>query len=199
MLGIMVLVAIMLFGPTVRWSDGQTVRQSEGQTVSLTTPACKTCRIEKSVVVEFGNDAAAQEAAPDGLMGGIAVGNAFLGVVQAMKAVPVVFGADGKIIRVLGRSGQGPGEFAGPGLVSTWRGDSILIADGMSGRMSVFDRNWKFGRSFLLSPGIESWAPLSNGSLVGAVGPESRQGEHAADHRCHRKVTRHVRKGLGRG
>jgi len=125
-------------------------------------------------VVEFGTDPAAQDAAPDGLMGGIAVGNAFLGIVQAMKAVPVVFGADGKIIKVLGRSGRGPGEFAGPGLVSTWRGDSVLIADAVAGRVSVFDRQWKFGRTFPLSPAVETWAPLSNGTFVGGIGYELR-------------------------
>src|SRR5262245_10217482 len=113
---------------------GPIVRQSDGPTITLTRPECSTCRIVKTVVAELGSDPAAQEAAPDGLMGGIAVGNAFLGIVQSMTAVPVVFGADGKIIRVLGRSGRGPGEFAGPGLVSTWRGDSILIADGFTGR-----------------------------------------------------------------
>jgi hypothetical protein len=177
MLGIMMLLATMTFGRTVRPSDGQPVRQSDGPTLTLTRVECGTCRIVKTVMAEFGNDPAAQEAAPDGLMGGIAVGNAFLGIVQSMKAVPVVFGADGKLIRVLGRSGQGPGEFAGPGLVSTWRGDSILIADGMSGRISVFDRTWTFGRSFPLSPTVESWAPLSNGLFVAPVSQHLRRND----------------------
>jgi hypothetical protein len=72
-------------------------------------------------------------------MGGIAVGNAFLGIVQSMKAVPVIFGADGKLIRVLGRSVRS-GRVRGARAGSTGVGDSILIADGMSGRISVFDR-----------------------------------------------------------
>jgi hypothetical protein len=38
--------------------------------IILTTPNCKTCRIEKSVV-EFGKDPAAQDAAPNRLMGAI--------------------------------------------------------------------------------------------------------------------------------
>jgi len=152
-----------------------TAPQSDAPTITLTKPSCATCRIERRVVVEFGKDPAAQEAAPDGLMGAIAVGDVFLGIVQAMKAVPVVFGPDGKVIKVLGRSGQGPGEFAGPGLVSPWRGDSILIADAAQGRISVFDRAWRFGRTLPFQS--ESWVAVSNGNLIAGEAYERGTGD----------------------
>ena len=67
--------------------------------IILTSPSCKTCRIEKSVVVEFGKDPAAQDAAPNGLMGALQVGGNFLGTPRSMDAVPVVFGPDGRRAR----------------------------------------------------------------------------------------------------
>ncbi|MDE2654324.1 MAG: 6-bladed beta-propeller, partial [Gemmatimonadota bacterium] len=50
-----------------------------------------------------------------------------------------LFGADGVFIRNLGRSGEGPGEFAM--LSEVWaRGDTILASDSFQGRVSVFGR-----------------------------------------------------------
>ena len=134
--------------------------------IILTAPACKTCRIESVVVVEFGKDPSAQEAAPDGLMGAIQVGRNFLGVPLSMNMLPVVFGPDGKVVRVLGRRGGGPGEFNGPGLIATGRGDSVIIADGAAARFSVFDANWKFVRTVPMGGVYETWVPLADGRVV---------------------------------
>lgn len=139
--------------------------------IILSAPSCKTCRIENVVVVEIGKDPSAQEAAPDGLMGALQLGRNFLAVPRSMNLLPVVFGPDGKVVRVLGRRGGGPGEFNGPGLIALTRGDSVLIADGATGRFSVFDGSWKFARQMPMGGGYETWVPLADGRIIAGFSP----------------------------
>jgi hypothetical protein len=54
-----------------------------------------------------------------------------------------VFNADGAGRGVIGRPGEGPGEF---GSISTlgWRGDTLFVADGQSQRISFFAADGRF-------------------------------------------------------
>lgn len=54
---------------------------------------------------------------------------------------------EGAIIGSSGRQGQGPGEFARMGSLSRYRGDSLLLAEKMDNRFSIFSADGTFGRS----------------------------------------------------
>ena len=80
----------------------------------------------------------------------------------------------GKLIREIGRNGNGPGEFAGP-VSAGWRGDTLWVFDSRQARISLFKPNGDFVRSFLAVAGGDSRSSanvvartmLNDGTLVG--------------------------------
>jgi hypothetical protein len=58
-----------------------------------------------------------------------------------------LFDRTGKRIRVTGRSGQGPGEFANIVGMCRVPGDTVLVADSPNGRVAVIDRTGRFVRT----------------------------------------------------
>lgn len=54
---------------------------------------------------------------------------------------------EGVLIGSSGRQGQGPGEFARMGNLSRYRGDSLLVAEKMDNRFSIFSADGVLGRS----------------------------------------------------
>jgi hypothetical protein len=58
-------------------------------------------------------------------------------VLDSHERTIVVFGNDGRVIRTLGRSGSGPGEFLMPSSILAVSGDSTLIMDGANNRLLV--------------------------------------------------------------
>jgi len=59
---------------------------------------------------------------------------------------------DGNHVASAGREGGGPGEFQQLGWIRTFGGDSLMVYDFSLGRMSVFDDNGTFARSFKITP-----------------------------------------------
>ncbi len=57
---------------------------------------------------------------------------------------------DGRYLSSAGRKGGGPGEFEQLGWVRLYRGDSLLAYDFNQARMSIFDDQGRFGRSYRL-------------------------------------------------
>jgi hypothetical protein len=51
----------------------------------------------------------------------------------------VIVGASGRVVRMMGRRGSGPGEFRSIRTVQVLPGDSLLVFDGGLGRVSVFE------------------------------------------------------------
>lgn len=70
-------------------------------------------------------------------------------VVDSKPATIKVFTPDGKLIRTIGREGEGPGEFR-VGFIAT-RGEHLVLHDPRIGRTSVFDTAGTFIRSWLTS------------------------------------------------
>jgi len=66
------------------------------------------------------------------------------------------YDADGQHLRTVGRKGGGPGEFEQMGWMRLYRGDSLLVYDFNQARVSVFDGEGRFARSFRLQPPGES-------------------------------------------
>ncbi len=76
----------------------------------------------------------------------------------------LVFGADGSLVRSLGRQGQGPGEFVGP-IGLTIAGPNLVVAD--EAKLSV----WAMGGDHVRDIALESFAPaemlgLADGTFV---------------------------------
>jgi hypothetical protein len=59
---------------------------------------------------------------------------------------------DGTYLASAGREGGGPGEFQQVGWMRTFGGDSLMVYDFSLGRISVFDAEGTFARSFKITP-----------------------------------------------
>ncbi len=95
-----------------------------------------------------------------------------------------VYRGDGRLVGVLGRRGQGPGEFLSPWKIAIDAADSIFVWDFGLARVSVFSPDLKFARDFRVPPEwlINSVEFLSDGSLlIAAFGPDVPGGLHLVD------------------
>jgi hypothetical protein len=83
------------------------------------------------------------------------------------------FDGSGRLVRALGRNGDGPGEFRGPAAITTWGNDSLVVTDLSNRRISVFRR----------SDGEFLWHAEGLGSVssLGAIGARLVVASLAAD------------------
>lgn len=94
------------------------------------------------------------------------------------------YSAAGEPVTRFGRQGQGPGEFSFPTRIGWWKGaDSIWVADGSLGRLSVFSVDGEFGRTIPVEQG--GYGPVANrtmthplaGGVLGRVLQERGEGD----------------------
>lgn len=83
---------------------------------------------------------------------------------------------NGQLIRTIGRSGEGPGEFRRPMIVLETAADSIVVYDGQLGRLSVFARKGKYARSQRVLPGLSDISLLPDQHVLAAGRAQSRPG-----------------------
>jgi hypothetical protein len=83
------------------------------------------------------------------------------------QIMPAAFGPDGRFLQHLGGEGEGPGEFRYAAHLAADAHDSVWIADWGTGRLSIFDPDFRFVRSFPV-PRLLSLALLPDGDLVTA-------------------------------
>ncbi len=90
-----------------------------------------------------------------------------------------VFDSAGEHLASFGRSGEGPGEFARLGGIGRWEADSIMVWDGRSRAISIFDAGGTLGRSLTLEASPRPLAPGTalRGSRFLASGLGSRTGQ----------------------
>jgi len=62
-----------------------------------------------------------------------------------------VYNSDGTFIKTIGREGQGPGEFQGLRKIIVHKKDELYTYDSRLRRLSLFDKNDEFIKSFSLS------------------------------------------------
>jgi 6-bladed beta-propeller protein len=78
----------------------------------------------------------------------------------------VVFDSGGRFVRIIGKTGGGPGEFLGPTKVVVEH-DSIIVFDRGQLRVSVFAKDGRFGRQFSLDRSfLETLASDGQGGLL---------------------------------
>ncbi len=138
-------------------------------------PSCRTCAIELTKLATIGS--------PDDsvLMRGLIArdGQGRFHAVAHDGFSMLVYDRQGRLVKSVGRQGQGPGEFGGRlGILNftIGNGDTLFVAT--QGRMSVFDANHTFVRSWNLNTsGILELHQLTDGNfLVGGIfsGPRYR-------------------------
>jgi hypothetical protein len=86
-----------------------------------------------------------------------------------------VFSSEGRFIKILGRIGQGPGEYSTPVSVAVNSGGEILISDYLRNQIIVFDSDFQYQRSLPGKPRIQYFVHVNTKdetyTYSGAVGP----------------------------
>lgn len=90
-----------------------------------------------------------------------------------------VFTPDGHFIKILGRVGQGPGEYSTPVSVAVNSGGEILVSDYLRNQIIVFDMDFLYQRSLPGKPRIQYFLHVSTKNEIytysGAVGPRRHE------------------------
>ena len=76
------------------------------------------------------------------------------------------FSLGGKSLWTAGKSGAGPGEFAGPLDMSFDASDAIYVLDRVNSRITIFGATGQYRKSLRLDRQLHRFALLSNGSFV---------------------------------
>jgi hypothetical protein len=82
-------------------------------------------------------DVGAAGDAEHGLLVTVATADRYIAAADGQAASLAIFDRTGAFIRRSGRSGQGPGEFASISALLPYRGDSVVVYDGMMQRLTV--------------------------------------------------------------
>jgi hypothetical protein len=139
--------------------------QAQPSTTIPDDPSCPGCRIERTRITTL------RDASGSALIGGSwpAVTVDSRGrfyVVDLVRSTIAVFGADGRLLRTIGQSGSGPGEFRVISRLLVTPGDSLHVFDMALQRETVLSPEYATVRQRSL-PGVSMPARLlSNGDLV---------------------------------
>lgn len=104
-----------------------------------------------------------------------------IAVLNAGTRSLTLFEPTGDQAKIVGRSGEGPGEFRSPRHLSVLSGDSLRVWDSALGRMSWFDATGTFIRSETVNLGTLGWMlgafmePFQDGGYVAPFGYGSTQ------------------------
>lgn len=94
-------------------------------------------------------------------------------VIDTRRPVIRQFGRDGRFVRSVGSSGEGPGEFMVPTQIRS-ANDTIFVTDPLQQRLVAFDREGAPLRTWQTSfgPGtsIQQWWPMAGEWRVGSTG-----------------------------
>ena len=61
----------------------------------------------------------------------------------------LAFDFDGKLQKIIGRKGQGPGEFSNPTGLDVHENGTLAVADTNNNRIQIFDSSWEFVKSII--------------------------------------------------
>lgn len=116
-------------------------------------------------------------------------------VADEMQAAVSVYDAGGRFVRMIGRKGNGPGEFMWLGLVGL-KGDSIWTYDGQQRRLTLFDSNGRVAATISHAAQrpdprfsrVEPGAFLADGSVFGIPNDEGPDSTHVVMVRMQRST-----------
>lgn len=158
------------------------VSASTGRSQSPTVGRCADCTLVATHVARLGAD----EDGPDITRTTVVVvrdsrGRLIAGPVNDRNQF-AVFSPAGKLIKVVGRAGSGPGEFRMINGVAIAAGDSILVHDIELQRLSIFDPELRYVRSFPF-PQHRRLSVGADGFLYGVGGNRAEKAAGFAVHR----------------
>lgn len=126
--------------------------------------SCPSCRITASSLAELGTPDT------DGELPGfprmIARTRNGRYVVPVNGEPPFIYDSTGKYLGRLGTLGDGPGEFRTPRFIATGPDDTLFVYEAPSARVSVFDPNLRFVRTFVGVRSAQHFSALSTGQLL---------------------------------
>ncbi len=134
------------------------------------TESCPDCQIELVEVATLGaiddpasvrDDAALRDCMVARLSDGRFVVSGVVGGGQVL-----VYSAAGVLEGSFGRRGAGPGEMGADLRILAGAGDTLFVQDDSQARMSVFDGEGRFQRSFPVPSTYRSFATVSSGALI---------------------------------
>ena len=128
-------------------------------------PACRTCTISLTKVATLGSTSESASPFYSPSLARDSRGRFF--AVNERRDVILVYGEDGRLLRTVGRLGQGPGEFAPPGISSLaiGRNDTLFVLD--RGRyLSVFSPALTFVRRERMPGAVSGAVILADGQVV---------------------------------
>lgn len=147
---------------------GDIQAQAAGKEVVLTTPTCQTCKVAVEKVGQLGGDGGEMDDAR-GLLSISALADGSLAVIPWGPGEVWLVSRQGKVIRRMGRGGEGPGEFKNPAFVApTPKGDSLYIYDKLLGRVSIFSLSGAFSRAFRVAPNMLTILMLGPTTVIGS-------------------------------
>lgn len=162
------LVLLLACASACRASDGR--RSDDPEAVPDSASFADLFTIADTVVLEQPDTApiarlSGIDRAADGhlLIGDVSEGNVKL------------FAPDGRLLAIIGRKGDGPGEFSAPRFPRFGPDGMVYVADAQNPRVQVFDRAGKLLRAARIDgfSGLAGFQPLPNGNYLLAVHRES--------------------------
>lgn len=140
-------------------ADGQ-------QSTVPTNTSCRSCRIDRTLLATLRDTG---QKAFIGGRGQASIARDSKGrfyVVDADRSRVALFGANGLLLRTIGRVGGGPGEFSDIVRVNVTAGDTLRVYESQLGKESVFSPLHEFVRADIVPAGIESIVRLGDGRSV---------------------------------
>jgi hypothetical protein len=146
--------------PSVQTRDSAGVRLVEN---TGSAPGALGWRVDEAPLVSIGGDGEAGGPLFQ-VTDAMRLGDGRIVVASAGTQQIRIYGADGRMLRVVGRAGEGPGEFRAPFWLGRLRGDSIAAWDVALRRFSIFTPAGDFVRSITPS-GLQGVFPQAVGAL----------------------------------
>lgn len=134
-------------------ADGTTFRDSAGVAIAEsdhTRPAwgARGWRFSEAPLVQIGGENAEGPEQLHGVTHSQLLPNGTFAIVSSLGRQVPIFTPDGRHLRTIGRSGEGPGEYRSPWQVFSHGADSLVVVD-IYRSISVFDTAGRFGRRFV--------------------------------------------------
>lgn len=130
----------------------------------LSTSTCRKCTITSREVARIGNKGGVIVEWPQSMWQDTR--GRYIVMQPNRPEQPQVFDSTGRFLRVLGRAGEGPGEFRNAAIVFGGPRDSINVVDWATLRISVLDANLEFVRSMPTMTSPLNGVSLSGGQFV---------------------------------
>lgn len=151
-----ILVATIIVGPTTA--------DSQSRSAIVGGPVCAQCRIEFQVIATLGGPSDSVDLDLHSRVVRDKHGRFY--TVPTRPGKVAVYEEDGRLTAVVGRLGDGPGEFRSVSSIAIGPGDSLFVFS--SPRVTVFSPSGRFVRTRMI-PGsfrVRSAAVLADGSMI---------------------------------